>query len=98
MSQKKDARILVVDDDRQLADMLAEFLVRLGYQATVAYGGHEGLMTFQRNDFQLVITDLMMPDMDGIELMDAIMRLDKRVIVMVITGYGTIESAVSMVP
>ena len=97
LSNKKDAKILVVDDDRQLADILAEYLNMLGYQATMAYGGREGLEMFKRDDFQLVITDLMMPDMDGMELMEAIKRLDRRVIVMVITGFGTIESAVSAI-
>jgi DNA-binding NtrC family response regulator len=92
---EKEARILVVDDDRQLADNLVEYLSKLGYQASPAYGGREGLRRFEKGDFQLVITDLKMPEMDGMELLDAVSRLDSRVIVMVITGYGTIESAVA---
>ncbi len=97
LTSKKDAKILVVDDDRQLADVLAEFLTRLGYQAVATYGGREGLEMFERDDFQLVITDLMMPGMDGMELMEAVKRLDSRVIVMVITGFGTVESAVAAI-
>lgn len=97
LSGNKDVKILVVDDDRQLADMLTEYLTRLGYQAATAYGGREGLDLFGRDDFHLVITDLMMPDMDGMELMKTAKRLDGRVIVLVITGFGTIESAVSAV-
>ena len=69
----------------------------MGYQATAAYGGREGLVSFERGDFQLVITDLMMPEMDGMELLEAVKRLDSRVVVMVITGYGTIESAVEAI-
>jgi DNA-binding NtrC family response regulator len=92
-----DAKILVVDDDRQLADNLIEYLRMLGFQAAAAYGGREGLEMFKQDDFQLIITDLMMPDMDGIELMEKVKRLDRRIVVMVITGYGTIESADSAI-
>ena len=60
---KKDARILVVDDDRELADNLVEYLSKLGYQACPAYGGREALVTFEQGEFQLVISDLKMPEM-----------------------------------
>ena len=94
---KKEAKILVVDDDKTLADNLVEYLSELGYQASPAYGGREGLSMFEQGDFQLVITDLKMPDMDGMELLDAVKALDSRAVVMVITGYGTIESAVEAI-
>ena len=94
---KNGARILVVDDDELLADNLVEYLTTLGYQATSAYGGHEALNRFEQGDFQLVVTDLMMPGMGGLELLEKVKALDKRVIVLVITGYGTIESAVDAI-
>ena len=50
---KKEARILVVDDDKALADNLVEYLSKLGYQASPAYGGREGLTMFEQGDFQL---------------------------------------------
>jgi len=91
------ARILVVDDEKQLADVLVEYLTNLGYQAVAAYGGHEALSKFEQGDFQLIITDLKMPDMDGMKLLEAAKSLDKRVVVVVITGHGTIESAVEAI-
>jgi DNA-binding NtrC family response regulator len=94
---KKEAKILVVDDDKQLADNLVEYLSKLGYQAAAAYGGREALTKFEQGDFQLVVTDLKMPEMDGMELLEAVKALDRRVVVMVITGYGTIESAVEAI-
>jgi len=94
---KKEARILVVDDDKELADNLVEYLSKLGYQAAPAYGGREALSRFEQGDFQLVITDLKMPEMDGMELLEAVKALDRRVVAMVITGYGTIESAVEAI-
>jgi len=94
---KKEARILVVDDDKGLADDMVEYLTIYGYQAAAAYGGREALTMFEREDFQLVITDLKMPEMGGMELLDAVKAQDSRVMVMVITGYSTIESAVTAI-
>ncbi len=94
---KKEAKILVVDDDKRLADNMVEYLTKFGYQAVAAYGGREALAKFEQGDFQLVITDLKMPEMDGMELFDAVNKLDSRVMVMVITGYGTIGSAVDAI-
>ena len=91
------SRILVVDDDRDLANLLAEYLCRHGYDAVAEYGGKEGLERFKQGDFQLVITDLMMPEMNGMELMDAVKAVDKKVVVVVITGYGTIDAAVEAI-
>jgi len=94
---KKKPRILVVDDDKQLADNLVEYLSKLGYPAAPAYGGREGLDKFEQGDFQLVITDLMMPEMDGMELLSAVRRIDNRTMVIMVTGYGTIDSAVGAI-
>ena len=94
---KQDARILVVDNDKELADGLVDHLSNLGYSAAAAYSGREGLSRFENGGFQLVITDLKMPDMDGMELLEAVKARDKQAVVMVITGYGTVESAVKAI-
>jgi len=94
---KQDVRILVVDDDKELADGLVESLSDIGYLAEAAYGGREGLNKFESGAFQLVITDLMMPDMGGMELLYAVKDLDSQVVVVVISGYGTIELAVKAI-
>ncbi len=93
----KNVRILVIDDDQHLADMLLEFLVKQGYQTFAAYNGREGLVQFEQGDFQLVILDLKLPDMDGLEVLASIKALDSRAVVLIITGYGTIESSVTAV-
>ena len=95
--QKEDVRILVVDDEKTMADTLVEYLSELGYGAVAAYGAHEGLSAFEKGDFQLVITDLVMPEMDGMALLDAITRLDSRAMVIVVTGHSTVESAVAAI-
>lgn len=94
---REGAKILVVDDDRELADGLVESLSNLGYSAAAAYSGKEGLDKFENGAFQLVVTDLKMPDMDGMELLQAVKARDKQAVVIVITGYGTIESAVKAI-
>ena len=91
----KEIRILVVDDDTELTDMLVAYLDQLGYTATAAYDSREGFELFQKSRYPLVITDLKMPAMDGIELMERIKAIDRKTLVIVITGHGTIESAVA---
>jgi len=94
---KKEPKILVVDDDRGLTDNLVQYLKKMDYQAFPAYGGREGLTKFEQDDFQVVITDLKMPEMDGMELLEEIKKLDNDAIVIILTGYGTIESSVAAV-
>ena len=93
----KESRILIVDDDKEFAEGLAEHMREFGYLANVAYGGREGLDKFRAGDFHVVLTDLQMPSMDGMELLHEIKKLDNRSVVVVITGFGTIESAVQAI-
>jgi len=97
MAETKQASILVVDDEKMVAENLVEFLTLIGHHATAAYGGKEGLEAFRNGAFDLVITDLMMPDMDGMQLMEAIKTIDAKTPVLMITGHGTIESAVAAI-
>ena len=102
------ARILVVDDDAIVADSLSEFLQRDGYNTLTAGDGHEAL-TLLRDaaggkhargsapPINLVIADINMPRMGGIELLRQIRKAHPSIVVIVITGYGTIESAVEAV-
>ena len=95
--QNGEARILVVDDDRVLANTLGEYLAALGYQTVAAYGGVDGLNRYKKGVFDMVIADLQMPDMSGLEMMEAIKTIDKNAVVLVITGYGTIDTAVKAI-
>ena len=95
--ETQGVRILVVDDDQELADGLVEYLSNLGYSAVPAYSGGEGLNRFEKGAFQLVITDLKMPEMDGFELLEAVKARDSQAVVVVVTGHGTIESAVKAI-
>jgi len=88
------ARILVVDDDRAMCQLLIDLLREDGYEADVAYDGESALEKCRIARFDLAITDLMMPKMRGIELVQRLREVDGSALVLLITAFGTIESAV----
>ncbi len=87
-------RILVVDDDEYIRHVLKEFFEGLGYEVTTAEGGKDALKKFTPGRFDIVISDLAMPDLDGLELLREIKIRDEKVLFFMITGYPTLESAV----
>jgi FlaA1/EpsC-like NDP-sugar epimerase/ActR/RegA family two-component response regulator len=90
---KPTARILVVDDERPTADVLAAYLNTVGYYSSAVYSAAEGLHALEQQQYDLVIADLMLSDMSGIELLEAVREQSKKVGVIIMTGYATIESA-----
>ncbi len=90
----KPSRILVVDDDRAMCQLLIDLLREDGYEADVAYDGESALEKCRTTRFDLAITDLMMPKMRGIELVQRLREIDASALVLLITAFGTIESAV----
>lgn len=64
----KDVRILVADDEKEIRDLLKKYLDREFYQVDVAIHGEEALLLFEQNKYNLIILDLMMPKIDGIEV------------------------------
>ena len=97
MGTKRDMKILVVDDQQQVADTVVEIMSRAGYSATAAYGGMEAVKRFQEGDYQLVITDLKMPEVNGMDLLKTVKGIDPKIPVIVITGYGTVKKAVEAI-
>ncbi|MEK6531689.1 MAG: response regulator [Deltaproteobacteria bacterium] len=94
---KDSFKILVTDDDPDLRDLLTEALKNWGYTAGVASEGNEALKALKAERYHIVISDLMMPGMDGLELLYRIKDLDKEILVIIITGYATIETAVKAI-
>jgi CheY-like chemotaxis protein len=88
------ARILAVDDEAVVLDSFRRILVLEGYSIDTVQTGPEALNLVRRNDYDFVFTDLKMPDMDGVEVVKAVKHLRPDVDMVVITGYGTIETAV----
>src|SRR5438874_4873261 len=87
-------RVLVVDDDRIILDSLGEFLQLEGYDVDTASDSQSALAALARRDCGLVISDVNMPRGDGFELLRTIRHRYPDIVVLMITGYGTIESAV----
>ena len=86
--------ILVVDDDPDIREILKDRLESSGYRVLVAPGGKEGLELLEKQGPQMVLLDIEMPDMSGLEVLKEIRRREIDVTVVMITAYGTIERAV----
>lgn len=89
--------ILVVDDDQIILDSLCEFLRLEGYAVTGARNIKQAIAELRKQAFTLVVTDVNMPDGDGFELLEIVKKNYPQTVVIVITGYGTIESAVQAI-
>jgi CheY-like chemotaxis protein len=82
----QDPRILLVDDNAVVRDMLVDLVGSLGYTADAASGGAEALALFDRGRYDIVLTDLLMPGMSGWEVLAAIRQRDPQMPVIIITG------------
>ncbi len=86
--------ILIVDDEASQRNLLAGFLEKKGYTITTAASGKEAIEKNRTTGFDLAILDLKMPEIDGIETMAQMKDIDPETYFIILTGYGTIESAV----
>ncbi|MEW6325657.1 MAG: response regulator, partial [Nitrospirota bacterium] len=87
-------RLLIVEDKASMARMLDRLFAARGYDVTVASDGAEALAKIQSADFHLVITDLKMPNGDGLQVLQAAKARSPQTIVLMMTAFGTIENAV----
>jgi DNA-binding NtrC family response regulator len=90
-----NASILVVDDDLGLLQSLKEILEAEGYGVATAADGEQGLLLIKEQNFDLVLSDLSMPGLDGMELLKYLQREQPECPCIIITGYGTITNAVT---
>ncbi len=90
-------RILIVDDDEQIRKLLVEYFQQLGYEVKFAANGAEALGKLSQNDIDCIISDLVMPDMDGLELLKQIRSQNLKIPFLIITGYPTIETAIEVI-
>ncbi len=90
----RHGKILIAEDDELNRDNLAQLLRENGHEVNTVCDGREGIESFLENKFDLVITDLRMPNVDGLEFLKYIKEINRDNIVIMITGYGTINSAV----
>jgi DNA-binding response OmpR family regulator len=88
------ARILVVDDESGIRRTLTQLFTRMGYQATEATTGEEALALITQTNFDLVILDIRMPDMDGTDVLKAARPLAPDTVFVLLTGHGGLDSAI----
>ncbi|MHC4599210.1 MAG: sigma-54-dependent transcriptional regulator [Planctomycetota bacterium] len=97
MADESDVRILVIDDLKSHAEATAEALSVVGYRCAWATSGEEGLALLDGGDFDIVVTDLVMRGMSGMEVLARVKERVPEVEVIMVTGYSTVESAVEAV-
>ncbi|MCH2110495.1 MAG: response regulator [Polyangiaceae bacterium] len=87
-------RVLVVDDEKFIRDILADFLTMEGYLVRTADDGQRAVEELSRGEFNLVLSDLKMPRMGGLELLQHISRHHPDTLTVIMTGFGTVETAI----
>jgi DNA-binding NtrC family response regulator len=90
----QDESILVIDDEESMRLALSETLSRSGHQVDCVSNGYDALKKVQSSCFKLIITDVKMPKMDGMEVLQEIKKVLPQIPVIMITAYGTIHNAV----
>lgn len=88
-----EQNVLVVDDEEVIRDVCSQILSGEGYRVTTAASGKEALHLVSENEYDAVVTDIMMPDMSGLELLEVIKSTNMKVSTVVITGLGTFDMA-----
>ena len=87
-------RIIVVDDEVVITEILSDFLGMEGWEIETATSGPAALETLESSSFDLMISDLKMPEMSGLELMEKVLNKDEGVVVIIMTAFGTVETAI----
>ena len=91
---ERRTRILVVDDERSMRELLAIVLKREGYDVSLAENGRTAMEMLEREPIDLLISDIKMPDMSGVEVLRAAKRMDQDVLGIMITAFASTETAV----
>ncbi|MCK5031971.1 MAG: response regulator [Calditrichia bacterium] len=91
---EKIAKILVIEDEEDVRESYLDMFEFFGYEVDSAPNGREGVVKVTNNDYEIVITDLNMPEMDGIEVLKMVKKNKPYIEVIVITGYATLENAI----
>jgi DNA-binding NtrC family response regulator len=89
-------KVLIVDDDVDVVNAMQAYLTACGYMAVGCTSGKDAIEELKTYDFELMLTDLMMPEMNGIEVLKAALEIDPHLMGIILTGKGTLETATEM--
>lgn len=96
-SKGQNAKILIVDDKEQMREVLRKFLTAENYKVEMASNGIEAFEKFRQNNYDLVLSDIKMPAMEGTELLNEILKVKPDQIIILMTAFGSIEAAVEAI-
>ena len=91
----KPSSILVVDDEEVMRDVLGRLLGQAGYAVTLAEDGARGLALARKQTFDAAIVDIMLPELGGLELLDELRKHDPELVVVMITAFASVETALT---
>ena len=91
------AHILLVEDEADVRESLRSQLEGEGHEVTVTDSGMEALALVESSKFDIVLTDVMLPDLNGLELVERLKPLPHKPVIVVMTGYGSVEMAVKAI-
>src|SRR5271168_2488090 len=94
IASEESPRVLVVDDEKVIREILSDFLTMEGYVVRTVEDGAQALTELERRSYNLVISDLKMPGMGGLELLERIDELKVNIVSVIMTGFGTVETAI----
>jgi DNA-binding NtrC family response regulator len=89
--------ILIIEDDLSIRDALCEILCTEGYDADGSADGENGINVFKKKSYDLVIVDLKLPGMDGIEVLRQLKQINHDIVVIIMSGYASLDSAIQAV-
>src|SRR5262245_16993681 len=89
-------KILIIDDDADMCQLLARFLQRKGFETDVAGNGNRGVAAFKEKEYDLVLCDFRLGDKDGASVLKEIRKINNDALLIFITGYSDIKTAVEM--
>src|SRR3954471_20581997 len=93
-AERRSPRILVVDDERSMRELLAIVLRREGYEVLLAENGKSAIATLEKEPVDILISDIKMPDLSGVEVLRAAKRIDQDILGIMITAFASTETAV----
>ncbi len=97
MAAPEKLRILIAEDEKNIGFLLVDLLSKEGREIKVVHDGLEALQELKQQSYDLLITDLMMPEVDGLEVMHQARILHPDILIIVMTGYASLETAIQAV-